>query len=209
MRSWVKVCGLTTADAVRAAVDAQVDAVGFVFAASKRRVDPQQAARLAADVPAKIARIAVMQHPSQALLDEVCAAFDPDILQTDYEDLAALRIPAELPVLPVLRSGQALPVLLPSRFLFEGAVSGTGETTDWSRAAQLAKQSRLVLAGGLNAVNVAAAVRAVRPYGVDVSSGVESAPGIKDPAKIAEFVRAARTAFDRFDSAQRTDGVAG
>lgn len=194
MRLWVKVCGLTTAEAVDAAIEAGVDAVGFVFAPSKRQVTADQAAQLAANVPAKITRIAVMQHPSQALLDQVWSVFAPDVLQTDYKDIAALKIPAELQVIPVMRAGGNLPVLLPNRFLFEGAISGTGETTDWSRAAQLAKQSQLILAGGLNAANVAAAIQAVRPYGVDVSSGVESKPGIKDPVKIAEFVKAARTA---------------
>lgn len=192
MSIWVKVCGLTTAEAVAAAIEAQVDAVGFVFAPSKRQVTADKAAQLAANVPAKITRIAVMQHPSQALLDEVWSVFGPDVLQTDYEDIAGLNIPAELQVLPVMRAGRSLPVLLPNRFLFEGAVSGTGETTDWSRAAQLAKQSRLILAGGLNATNVAAAIQAVQPYGVDASSGVESTPGVKDPKKIAEFVKAAR-----------------
>jgi phosphoribosylanthranilate isomerase len=194
MSLWVKVCGLTTPTAVAAAVDAGVDAVGFVFAESKRKVTPQRAAELARDVPGNIVRVAVMLHPSQQDLDAVWSGFRPDVLQTDIEDLAALRIPNGLAVTPVMRAGRELPRELPSRMLFEGPVSGTGTTTDWSAAAQLASRTQLILAGGLKPSNVAAAIAAARPFGVDVSSGVEAEPGVKDPAKIHEFVRNARAA---------------
>ena len=194
MSLWVKVCGLTTPAAVAAAVDAGVDAVGFVFAESKRKVSPQRAAELARDVPRNIVRVAVMLHPSQQELDAVWSEFRPDVLQTDSEDLASLRIPNGLAVTPVIRAGRELPRELPSRMLFEGPVSGTGTTTDWSAAAQLASRTQLILAGGLKPANVAAAIAAARPFGVDVSSGVEAEPGVKDPAKIHEFVRNARAA---------------
>jgi len=183
---------MTSAAAVDAAVQAGVDAVGFVFAPSKRQVNAKQAQEFAHAVPSRIARIAVMQHPSQHLVDDVLTVFKPDVLQTDWEDIAELKLPNELTVLPVLRAGRALPSSLATRILFEGPVSGTGETADWSRAAQLASQAQLILAGGLNANNVADAIRRVRPFGVDVSSGVESAPGVKDPQKIFEFVRTAK-----------------
>ena len=194
MSLWVKVCGLTTPAAVAAAVDAGVDAVGFVFAESKRKVTAQRAAELARDVPTHIVRVAVMLHPSQQELDAVWSQFRPDVLQTDIEDLASLRIPNGLSVVPVVRAGRDLPGELPSRMLFEGPVSGTGATTDWSMAAQLAPRTQLILAGGLKPTNVAAAIAAARPFGVDVSSGVEAEPGLKDPAKIHEFVRNARGA---------------
>lgn len=196
MSLWIKICGLTTPQAVTAAVNAGVNAVGFVFAPSKRQVTATHAAQLVAAVPRDILRIAVMQHPTQALVDEVCTVFNPDVLQTDHEDLAGLSIPAGVRVLPVLRAGLALPTPLPKQFLFEGPISGVGETADWRHAAGLAKQSQLILAGGLNPANIAAAIRAVHPYGVDVSSGVESEPGIKDPRKIAQFVSAARAAYE-------------
>jgi phosphoribosylanthranilate isomerase len=193
---WVKVCGLTTPEAVAAAIDAGVDAVGFVFAESKRRVTAQQATELARDVPAHILRVAVMLHPSQAELDDVWSRFRPDVLQTDVDDLASLRLPEGLQVTPVFRAGRVLPVTLPARLLFEGPVSGTGETTDWSAAAKLAGRTQLILAGGLQPGNVAEAIAAARPFGVDVSSGVEARPGVKDPAKIYQFVRNARAAGD-------------
>jgi phosphoribosylanthranilate isomerase len=76
--------------------------------------------------------------------------------------------------------------------LFEGAVSGAGRTCDWEAAAEVARRSELVLAGGLDPANVAAAIAAVRPFGVDVSSGVEAHPGVKDPQAVERFVKAAR-----------------
>lgn len=196
MSLWVKICGLTSREGIEAAIEAGADAIGFVFAPSKRRVNAQQATELTRSVPDRITRVAVMQHPAQALVDEVWSIFRPDVLQTDAEDLDALVIPAGLAVLPVFRGGKEPACLLPARLLFEGPVSGTGVTADWKTAAALAVRTQLVLAGGLNAANVAEAVRGVRPFGVDVSSGVEREPGVKDPAKIIEFVRAARAAHN-------------
>ena len=83
---------------------------------------------------------------------------------------------------------------LPQRVLFEGPLSGSGLTTDWDAAAELARRGEVILAGGLNPDNVGAALRRVRPFGVDVSSGVEDAPGIKSAVKIEKFVAAARLA---------------
>ena len=193
MSLWIKICGLTSEEGIAAAIEAGADAIGFVFAPSKRQVTAQRAAQLARD--AKVPRIAVMQHPSQALLDEVWDVFRPDVLQTDADDLQALDVPQGLTVLPVVRSSR-VPQNLPARMLFEGPVSGTGTTADWTQAADLAKQTQLILAGGLNVRNVADAIRRVQPFGVDVSSGVEKEPGIKDAAKIYEFVRAAREAME-------------
>lgn len=192
MSLWVKICGLTTHEGVEAAIDAGADAVGFVFAPSQRQVTAQRAAELAAGIPKHVVRVAVMQHPAQALVDEVWQVFRPDVLQTDAQDLAGLFVPEALAVMPVMRAGRELPPTLPRRLLFEGPVSGSGATADWQVAAELARRTQLVLAGGLNPINVTAAAHAVRPFGVDVSSGVEREPGIKDAGKIQEFVRAAR-----------------
>jgi phosphoribosylanthranilate isomerase len=124
-------------------------------------------------------------------VDTVLAVFAPDILQADAHELRALRLPRELGLLSVVRAGdEAEP--LPTRILFEGPVSGTGVPCDWTRAAALAIKTQLVLAGGLTADNVAAAISAVEPFGVDVSSGVEERPGVKSALKIARFAQAAR-----------------
>jgi phosphoribosylanthranilate isomerase len=192
---WVKICGLTTREAVAAAVAAGADAVGFVFAPSKRQVTPEQAVSIAQLVPSHVARVAVMLHPPQALVDEVCRVFAPDIVQTDASDFADLRIPDGIARLPVVRDGQTMIAPLPERVLYEGKSSGTGTTADWNAARAFAAQTQLVLAGGLSALNVADAIGAVRPFGVDVSSGVERAPGVKDASKIEAFVQAARAAM--------------
>jgi len=167
-----------------------------VFAPSKRQVTAAQAVQLAQGVPRRIPRVAVMLHPTQSQLDEVCSEFRPDVLQTDVEDLQTLRVPMGLTLMPVVRGGvgAANLQLKHTRILFEGPVSGVGSTSDWHGAAQLARTTELVLAGGLNATNVADAIATVRPFGVDVSSGVEVSPGIKDPARIHEFVQRARAA---------------
>jgi phosphoribosylanthranilate isomerase len=191
---FIKICGITSADAVSAAAAVKVDAIGFVFAPSPRQVTPGQAAQLAALAPPGMLRIAVAQHPLQMKVDEICRVLKPDYFQTDVEDLRELRIPAHIKVLPVLRFGRKTPSPLPGRVVFEGPTSGIGELADWGRAAELARQTELILAGGLNAQNVTEAVQVVRPYGVDVSSGVEHDHGVKDPEKIYEFVRAARAA---------------
>jgi len=193
---WIKICGMTSEQAVDTALQERADAIGFVFAASVRQLEPRRAAQLAAAVRGRIVCAAVTLHPSQAAIDQILREFNPDVLQTDLADIAQLRLPAQLAVLPVLRAGTiSLPGTLPPRLLFEGPRSGTGTATDWSQAGPLARRTQLVLAGGLTPHNVAAAISAVRPFGVDVSSGVEAVPGQKDPRKIVEFIQAARAAF--------------
>jgi phosphoribosylanthranilate isomerase len=192
---WIKICGLRTPAAIEVAAAAGADAVGFVFHdASPRNLSLAAARELQRAVPVGVERVAVFLHPSQALVDAVLDAVGPDWLQTDAGDLPGLRLPEGVRVLPVLRDGAADAVALPRRILFEGARSGAGERADWGSAATLAGATQLVLAGGLHPANVAEAVRAVRPFGVDVSSGVERERGVKDPALIHEFIRAAREA---------------
>lgn len=200
---WIKVCGMTTAEAVDAALAADVAAIGFVFAESKRRVTPQLAAQLAAPARGRVRCIAVTRHPEQSDIDEILAVFKPDALQSDIEDLKSLHLPAQLELIPVLRAGRVDPEHLPARFLFEGPVSGTGVPADWPAAQKLARRAQLILAGGLSPENVAAAIHQVQPFGVDVSSGVESAPGIKSPDRIASFVRSARAAFQSLNDPAR------
>jgi phosphoribosylanthranilate isomerase len=191
---WIKICGMTTAAAVSAAVDSGADAIGFVFAGSSRRLTPQAAAALAHSVRGRVCCVAVTRHPVQGEVDEIIATFAPDLLQTDAADFLTLRLPAQLARLPVVRMAAAVPAPLPARILFEGAASGAGVVSDWNTARSLARRTELVLAGGLTAANVAAALAAVRPFGVDVSSGVESQPGVKSPAEIMKFVASVRAA---------------
>ena len=193
---WIKICGMTTPEAVSAALDARVDAIGFVFAESSRQLTPQRAARLAQAARGRVRCVAVTRHPAQATVDEILEVFGPDALQTDLSDLDRLQLPAGLELLPVVRAADDAPATLPERILFEGPMSGTGVASDWNAARRLARCTQLVLAGGLNTGNVAAAIAAVQPFGVDVSSGVEARPGMKSPAEILNFAAAARAASE-------------
>jgi phosphoribosylanthranilate isomerase len=191
---WIKICGMTTAAAVDAALEARIDAIGFVFASSVRELTPAAAATLARPARGRVRCVAVAHHPSQTLIDEIVSVFAPDLLQSDAEDFTTLRLPAALETLAVVRAGGALPAPLPARILFEGPASGRGAVSDWSAAGALARRTQLVLAGGLNEANVSAAIARVRPFGLDVSSGVEERPGVKSPAAIMSFVETVRAA---------------
>jgi phosphoribosylanthranilate isomerase len=191
----VKICGLTDRAAVLAAIESGADAVGFVFAQSVRQLSPRQAAVLGEGLPAGVRRVAVMLHPSIDEWHEVRDVFRPQVLQTDAADFAYLDVPEEIERWPVFREGECRDAdVLPATFLYEGRQSGQGQTVEWRRAAAFARRGRMILAGGLNAGNVAEAIREASPWGVDVSSAVESAPGQKDAAKIAAFINAARAA---------------
>ena len=195
MSLFVKICGLQKADDVKAAVSAGADAVGFVFAESVRRVTPEQARKLTQYLPKRVRRVAVMRHPSQSEWEEVLDTFSPDILQTDIDDFESLDVPRSVERWPVIREGYAgIEGKLPAVFLYEGQRSGAGQTVDWPRAAEIARRGNMILAGGLGVDNIATAIRTVHPHGVDVSSGVESRPGRKDPGLIQLFIKAARAA---------------
>jgi len=199
---FVKICGLSTEEHVQVAVDAGADAAGFVFADSVRKVDPAHAASITKSVPDTIKKVAVMLHPSNDEWLAVLNGFKPDVLQTDLEDFANLEVPEEIECWPVYRQGIKVTVPEPgvslirgqSPYLYEGARSGAGETVDWAAAAKVAEGGQMILAGGLSIANVAEAIEIVRPFGVDVSSAVESAPGQKDPELIRKFVNAAKAA---------------
>ncbi len=209
MSTFVKICGLRDERDVATAVAAGADAIGFVFAESVRRITPEQASNACEAVPSDVRRVAVMLHPGNDKWREVLDVFKPDVLQTDVEDFGNLDVPGSVERWPVIREDRGetpLPLwegslwegrsqdgrLGPTTFVYEGGKSGAGETVDWNRAAEVAEQGRMILAGGLHSGNVAQAIEEVRPFGVDVSSGVESTPGRKDPRLIQEFVSAAK-----------------
>lgn len=200
---FVKICGLSNELHVQVAVEAGADAVGFVFADSVRRVEPLQAARIASRVPETVKRVAVMLHPTNDEWQEVLRDFAPDVLQTDAEDFDDLDVPDTVERWPVYREGNRVTDTfrvdpkVSVTYLYEGARSGSGETVDWSRAATIAEHGDMILAGGISVANVAEAISIVRPFGVDVSSAVESAPGEKDSQLIREFISAAKAAENR------------
>jgi phosphoribosylanthranilate isomerase len=191
----VKVCGITTEEDLRAAVRAGATAVGFNFySKSPRYVSPRQAEALATLAPAPILKVGVFVNDTAASIETIAAAVGLDVAQLHgkCETPAGIRVwnavnvgknfdTASLEGLP----GEAILVDAPAGEEF----GGTGRTFDWSRVQGL--KYRLILAGGLGPDNVAAAIRQVRPWGVDACSRLEAAPGIKDHGKVREFVAAA------------------
>jgi phosphoribosylanthranilate isomerase len=212
----VKICGLSTPDTLEAALAGGADMVGFVFfPASPRHVGLDAAARLAAQVGGRAAKVALSVDADDAALEAVIAALRPDLLQLHGQEpaarVAAVRKTFGRPVikaLPVATAADlaAIAVYAPvaDRLLFDarppaGATrpGGLGRSFDWGLLEKLEIPVPFMLSGGLDPHNVADAVAQVRPGGVDVSSGVESRPGEKDPAKIRAFIRAARDAAAR------------
>lgn len=196
MSLFVKVCGISTLEAGYACVEAGADAIGFVFSESPRQVSPARAWSISESLPADVLRVAVFRRPSRRDLGRVLEDFEPDLIQADHPTLGPVP---ERKRLPVYRAGVDE---TPSggRFLYEGPVSGAGERVDWSAAADVARLGDMILAGGLRPDNVGRAITTVRPFGVDVSSGVETEPGVKAPALIRSFVAAARAAEERLVS---------
>lgn len=193
---FVKVCGITDPMAAETCVEVGADAVGFVFSESPRRISPEAATAIAEDLPPGITRVAVFRHPSRTDVEAVLEGFSPDVIQADHDSLHGIH---GFGLLPVYRESRDV---RPEhdRFLYEGAVSGVGMGVDLEQASGVARLGDMVLAGGLRPDNVGRAIEVVRPYGVDVSSGVEVEPGVKDPALIRSFVAAVRAAEERLVS---------
>ena len=221
MSLWIKICANTSLEDALLAVDAGADAVGFVFAPSPRRVTAAEVATIIPHLPAGVEKIGVFVD---AALDEIIATVqacgltgvqlhfdaDPELPARLHE-----RLGPELRILRVVHFGAETAqqhsaqiaeharnphvdaVLVDSRMAV--AVGGTGVRFDWPTARKALFQNaearkRLVAAGGLNPANVAEAIATLRPWGVDVASGVEAAPGRKDRAKVREFVARAKAA---------------
>jgi phosphoribosylanthranilate isomerase len=202
---FVKVCGITSPGDALLAADAGADAIGLVFwQGSPRHVDAATARRISDALPPSIVRVGVFVD---AAADEMARTADEarlDLLQLHGSEppealsslprrvWKAVRVGRDFVTADALRyEGRASGILLDSRG--DGPPGGTGKTFDWALACEVRKgASFLVLAGGLDAENVGAAIAAVRPDGVDVSSGVEASPGRKDPARVRAFIAAAR-----------------
>jgi len=208
----VKVCGITREDDLKAAISAGVDAIGFIIGvpSSPRNLAPEEAERLIREIPLFVDSVVVTILDDIDSVVEVCRTLQPKAIQIHSGSPSlAYALHRELRSLPVIRavdanSGDPLKNALEASKVFdavlldsltEGNLGGTGTVHDWklSRDIRGAIQPRpLILAGGLTPTNIEEAVRLVQPYAVDVSSGVELSPGVKDPQKIQEFVDKAK-----------------
>jgi phosphoribosylanthranilate isomerase len=211
MSLWVKICANTSLEDARLAAEAGADAVGFVFASSPRKVTPAQAAAMVTKLPATIEKIGVFVNAPLAEIVstvEVCGLTGVQLHCGGDEALTAqlrARFGPKLRILRVVHfetearipeDPNADGLLIDSRTAT--ALGGTGVAFDWRLAAstlfQNAQARRTIAAGGLTPENVAEAIARLRPWGVDVVSGVEAAPGRKDAAKVRAFVAQARGA---------------
>ena len=185
----VKICGLSTKEAVKTAVSAGADYIGFVFAPSKRQVTLEQAAELAKFIPSHIQKVGVFVSPSRAELLEAVDKVGLDLVQVHgqvaddlFEDLPCASIQA----VQVDRDGH-VPNSQADYLLFDAPVAGSGQTFDWGRLDTTELAQPFFIAGGLNEDNVARAIQHFSPFAVDVSSGVET-DGQKDHEKIRRFI---------------------
>ena len=203
MRTRVKICGITRLEDARLAVDAGADAIGLVFyAKSPRFVANEQAAEISRSIPAFVSRVALFKDAEKQIIESVLQQVEIDLIQFHGSESAGFCEQFERPYIKALgmknaehnmdylqtsaenyRSAKAL--LLDAHA--PGDAGGTGETFDWTSIGMVTKP--IILAGGLTAENVKQAVNMVHPYAVDVSSGVESSPGIKDKAKVTAFMQ--------------------
>lgn len=225
---WIKICANTNLADAQLAAELGADAVGFVFAPSKRRVSPEEVAEITPHLPGSVEKVGVFAPGDEDLLAEALAISGLTAVQlhgdfvdwkldgviddlagrvkliqvvgydADHEDARAAREIFEERLVEAVRHPAVWGVLLDAKKA--GNSGGLGVTFDWAEAKsvvdwvfeRLADPPRLIVAGGLNPINVGEAVRTFAPFGVDVASGVEARPGVKDPAKLREFLVAAR-----------------
>ncbi|WP_053217964.1 phosphoribosylanthranilate isomerase [Virgibacillus senegalensis] len=198
----VKICGITTIKTAQAAVDAGADFIGFVFAASKRRVSKQQARAIAEIIPPKVKKVGVFVNETTEVIEEIAEHVGLDYVQLHGDETPELVESLKIPVIKAFQITSKgdltkLDHYKCDYFLLDSPAGkyrgGNGEVFDWSLTRKLpALNGKLILAGGLHADNVSEAIAEVSPEAVDVSSGVET-DGSKDEAKIYAFIQAAKS----------------
>jgi phosphoribosylanthranilate isomerase len=203
MSLFVKICGITSLADANCAIEAGADALGFIFfRRSPRYIEPKDAAKIASEILAPVLKIGVFVDENPETMQEIARQCGLDRLQLHGSESRETCVSLQTPVIKAfriqdqnslvsLRDYKVWAFLLDS--YIAGQLGGTGAKFNWDLAVQ-AKTfgTPIILAGGLNPENVADAVAKVSPFGVDVSSGVESAPGKKDHAKVREFIRRAK-----------------
>lgn len=198
----IKICGLRDAGHALLAAELGADLLGFVFADSPRRISPEQARRIIAELPSSVGKVGVFVNSDLAVINDIISYCGLDLAQLHGEETPEYCLAVQAPVIKAWRvTDKYSPAELePYRdcvemFLLDtyvkGTVGGTGRTFDWSVVRKAAGFGNIILAGGLTPENVALAIEDAAPYGVDVSSGVET-DGCKDAAKIEAFIKQAR-----------------
>lgn len=211
----VKICGITNLEDALTAIDAGADALGFVFhSKSPRHVFPEQAAAIIRHLPPFVQTIGLFVDEPLDMVNATADQCGLDLIQLHgmekpgYCDSVRRRViktfrVKDITSLEPMRDYRVAAFLLDA--WSPAAHGGTGQTFNWEIAACAAQSNRIILAGGLTPENVAEAVRKVRPYGVDVSSGVESGPGKKDCRRTVDFILNAKSALDRVPAPANQD----
>ena len=194
----VKICGLSTKEAVETAVSAGADYIGFVFAPSKRQVTLEQAAELAKFIPSHIQKVGVFVSPSRADLLEAIEKVGLDLVQVHGQVVDKLfeNLPCGSIQAVQVDEGGHVPNSQADYLLFDAPVAGSGQTFDWGRLDTIKLAQPFFIAGGLNEDNVARAIQHFSPFAVDVSSGVET-DGQKDHEKIRRFIERVKNGISR------------
>ena len=196
----VKICGITSLEDAMAAVRSGADALGFIFAESPRRVQPDQVKEIISQLPPLVQTIGVFVETPVEKMEMMRISIGLDLLQHHGEEKPEIIARLGRRVIKVLRVGdktmpneEAYPTatLLLDTYV-PNTFGGTGKRFDWHLAKPIARRRPIILAGGLTPENVKNAIKTVRPYAVDVSSGVESEPGRKDHGRMEEFIRRAK-----------------
>ena len=202
---FVKVCGITRLTDALHAVEQGATAIGFVlWPRSPRGVTAERAAEISAELPSHVMRVGVFVNEPVDRIRAVAEQARLTAVQLHGDEPPAYADALDWPVFRAVSIADleyASEAWAPETALLLDNIDpvrrgGTGAVIDWTRAADVAHRRRVVLAGGLTPDNVASAIRAVRPFGVDVSSGVEASPGVKDFGKVTEFITNARLAFE-------------
>ena len=202
---FLKICGITRLTDALHAVEQGATAVGFVlWPRSPRAVSVERAAEIIAELPSHVMAVGVFVNEPVDGIRAIAKRTRLTAVQLHGDEPPAYAEALDWPVIRAVSVGdigEASQAWSPETALLLDNIDparrgGTGAVIDWSEAADLAQKRRVVLAGGLTPANVGSAIRAVRPFGVDVSSGVESAPGVKDFGKVTQFIANAREAFE-------------
>ncbi|KYD11372.1 MULTISPECIES: phosphoribosylanthranilate isomerase [Heyndrickxia] len=196
----VKICGITTMETARVAVDAGADFLGFVFADSRRKISPIDAKQIADQVPREVKKVGVFVNESPETINEICQFVGLDFIQLHGDETPEIASSLNRPIIKAWSIQDKInPTTFPCDYYLidspKGAYrGGNGIAFDWTLLHHLPIQKeKLILAGGLNVENVAAAIQSVHPAIIDVSSGVET-NGQKDPIKINAFIKTAKQA---------------
>jgi len=213
--TFIKICGITNIEDARASIDMGADVLGFVFAESPRKISPSTAQKIISQLPPNRLYVGVfVNHTTDQIIKikKFCGLntvqihddiSDMDQIKKEFRIIKGFRVKPDNPI-PHLSDPNIIMLL---DTYSKTAHGGTGKTFDWQKAIDIAKKQPIILAGGLTPENVTLAIETVRPFAVDVSSGVEKSKGLKDHQKISAFIEKVRATNQKYQSKQKYQSI--